>query len=554
MNRRKEDIEKIVDAHLGLFDSPSAEDVAGSRERTLERLRARAAEGSPNGANIRFSRFSRVDWKRWLSPLAAAAVVAFVVFILQWQPSRGAVYALVDGERIEAGEVVRTNADTGALLTLPDGSSIEIRSNSELSLEPAEDGVIIPLSKGGIIVDAAKQREGHLYVQTKDVRVSVVGTVFFVNAEEKGSRVAVIEGEVRVQQGTEQRTLLQGEQFTSNPRMPELSVKEEIAWSRHAETHLASLQQATPPRATPQPAPEAPPKPQVLPTGKQTFEEAAVRLRQGPTGEATGRGAGPGMALRGCQRPMPPTPFQVDPSRFYGSMNLYSWILFAYSDYDCLRVYEFVEDILPFEPSWLRSVIVQIEANFPQGSLAGKEYTEGKPAKLKEMVQVLLEEKFKLVLRRTQKEMQVFTMKIAEAGPKLTSAREGDPLHCGQNRVCSLAGGGPPDFPRSDVRPSWFQGSNATSAHIAEFLTAKLFRPVLDRTGLTGTFTFKINYVPREGDPGNDGYNFQKFRDAGVIGPNLREALEKELGLKVESTRAPVQVLAIDRVERPAEK
>jgi uncharacterized protein (TIGR03435 family) len=549
MNRRKEDIEKIVDAHLGLFDSPSAEDVAGSRERTLERLRARAAEGSPNRANLGFS---RVDWKRWLSPLAAAAVVAFVVFIIQWQPSRGAVYALVDGERIEAGEPVRTTAGTGALLKLPDGSSIEMRSNSELSLESAEDGVIILLSKGGIVVDAAKQREGHLYVQTKDVRVSVVGTVFFVNAEEKGSRVAVIEGEVLVQQGTEQRKLLPGEQLTSNPGMRELSLKEEIAWSRHAETYLASLQPATPQRATPQPTPEVSPKPQVLPTGKQTFEEAAVRLSQGPSGEATGRGASPGMALRGCAPTTGgPTRLQVDPGRFAGMMNLYSWILFAYSDYECIRVYEFVEDLLPFEPSWLRSVIVQIEAIFPQGSPAGQEYTEGKPAKLKEMVQAVLEDKFKLVVRRTQKELPVFTLRVADGGSKLTPSREGDPLHCGPRGVCSKAGGGP-NF-QTNVQPSWFQGNNASSADIAGFLTAKLFRLVVDRTGLPGQFTFNINYVPREGDPGNDGYNFQKFRDAGVIGPNLREALEKELGLKVESAKAPVDVLVIDRVERPLE-
>jgi RNA polymerase sigma factor (sigma-70 family) len=72
----------------------------------------------------------------------------------------------------------------------PHGSRVEIREMSELSLDHASDGLRIRLSKGSIIVNAAKQRNGHLYVQTKDMTVSVVGTVFVVNAEEAGSRVA----------------------------------------------------------------------------------------------------------------------------------------------------------------------------------------------------------------------------------------------------------------------------------------------------------------------------------------------------------------------------
>ncbi|MBI4471869.1 MAG: FecR domain-containing protein [Acidobacteria bacterium] len=56
-----------------------------------------------------------------------------------------------------------------------------------------------------MIVDAAQQLAGFLYVQTKDVTVSVIGTVFLVNADEAGSRVAVIEGEVHVRQGETER-------------------------------------------------------------------------------------------------------------------------------------------------------------------------------------------------------------------------------------------------------------------------------------------------------------------------------------------------------------
>ena len=83
-----------------------------------------------------------------------------------------------------------------------------IRGSARLTVRPAQlrnpnsRGDLIRLSGGSIIVNASEQLGSHLYVQTKDVTVTVVGTVFLVNVEETGSRVAVIEGEVRVQQGT----------------------------------------------------------------------------------------------------------------------------------------------------------------------------------------------------------------------------------------------------------------------------------------------------------------------------------------------------------------
>src|SRR6185436_510717 len=94
---------------------------------------------------------------------------------------------------------------------------------------------------GSIIVSAAKQPSGHLYVQTKDMTVSVVGTIFLVNAEVDGSRVAVIEGEVRVHEGTTETKLRPGEQVSTSRTLAARPVKEEIAWSRQADAHLAIL-------------------------------------------------------------------------------------------------------------------------------------------------------------------------------------------------------------------------------------------------------------------------------------------------------------------------
>src|SRR6185436_4211306 len=94
------------------------------------------------------------------------------------------------------GVRVYAAGNDGLQVTLSDDSRVEMRAHSEMTVGRAYDGIQIDLKTGDIIVTAAKQRTGHLYVQTKDLTIAVVGTVFLVNAGTDGSRVAVIEGEV----------------------------------------------------------------------------------------------------------------------------------------------------------------------------------------------------------------------------------------------------------------------------------------------------------------------------------------------------------------------
>src|SRR5262249_52117456 len=105
----------------------------------------------------------------------------------------------------------------------------------------ARDGVKIKLARGNVIVAAAKQH-GHLYVETGDCNVSVVGTLFSVSSGIKGSRVAVIEGEVEVEQESGQQSLLPGQQTFTNRAMGPVPIDQEIAWSRNAEALIKELQ------------------------------------------------------------------------------------------------------------------------------------------------------------------------------------------------------------------------------------------------------------------------------------------------------------------------
>lgn len=174
------------------------------------------------------------------APGGPAATVASLDGDLYRVFSDGAT-SIEQGGEVAAGEQIRAAKDSGAVIRLRDGSLVEVRERSDFSILETRRDVTIRLAHGSVIVEAAKRSSGHLYVSTRDCRVAVTGTVFSVTSGVKGSRVSVIEGEVRVARGSEEEVLLAGAQFSSSSRMAPVPMAEEISWSRNADTHLALL-------------------------------------------------------------------------------------------------------------------------------------------------------------------------------------------------------------------------------------------------------------------------------------------------------------------------
>jgi hypothetical protein len=162
--------------------------------------------------------------------------------------AEGQVYQVADtrtsavaaGAKLQRGERVRTAKDGHAVVRLADGSLIEMKDRSELYLTRSGQGTTIHLDRGSIVVEAAKQRGEHLFVESGDSLVSVTGTIFSVNNGTKGSRVSVIEGEVRLNHAGSDRVLRPGEQATTNAAITKVAVKDEVAWSRNAK-HYAQV-------------------------------------------------------------------------------------------------------------------------------------------------------------------------------------------------------------------------------------------------------------------------------------------------------------------------
>ena len=165
------------------------------------------------------------------------------------QAADGQVYQVADtqsaavstGAKLQQNEKVRTAKDGHAVVRLGDGSLIEMKDRSELYLTKTGKGTTIHLNRGSIVVEAAKQKDGQLFVESADSLVAVTGTVFSVNNGTKGSRISVIEGEVNLNHAGADRVLHPGEQATTNPSIATIPVKDEVAWSRNADRYAAVL-------------------------------------------------------------------------------------------------------------------------------------------------------------------------------------------------------------------------------------------------------------------------------------------------------------------------
>jgi uncharacterized protein (TIGR03435 family) len=186
-------------------------------------------------------------------------------------------------------------------------------------------------------------------------------------------------------------------------------------------------------------------------------------------------------------------------------------------------------------PDWITTARFDIEAKVDRTVLPLRE-----PDAISLMIQSLLEERFQLKMHRETRELPVFTLTVGKSGAKLTCTVEGRPgpggLKAGSSRSSGTAAG------------TEMSGSGITIAQLINMLSGPVGRPIIDKTNLTGQYDFTLKFAPLQNvtDPAGD-------RGAEPIGPSLFTALEEQLGLKLESSKGPVEVLVIDSVSKPSE-
>lgn len=153
------------------------------------------------------------------------------------------------------------------------------------------------------------------------------------------------------------------------------------------------------------------------------------------------------------------------------------------------------------------------------------------------MLQKLIVERYKFTFHRDKKELSVYALTVAKAGPKLTKS-EGD-----SNGLPGL----------------FFQGLgklNVRNANMGDFTglmqNVVLDRPVVDQTGLAGRFDFTLNWTPDDSQFGGAAAHVPPSTDANPP-PNLYTAIQEQIGLKLDATKAPADVMIIDHVEKPSD-
>jgi uncharacterized protein (TIGR03435 family) len=201
-------------------------------------------------------------------------------------------------------------------------------------------------------------------------------------------------------------------------------------------------------------------------------------------------------------------------------------------------------DLMPGGPDWIRSDKFDIEALLPEGSpgYSRSQLSNGDAPKLQAMLQNMLAERFKLEVHRLTKEARVYTLNRASGPIQLTVSKEdevsGAGLSTGLNPVGMIS--------------THIGGKKASMTTLASQLGIVTRMPVLDRTGISGEFTYSFEFAPLEVTPG-----VADIRASGrwpfLSGPSLFEVLEAQLGLTLQIGRAPVEILVIDHAERPSE-
>jgi uncharacterized protein (TIGR03435 family) len=180
-----------------------------------------------------------------------------------------------------------------------------------------------------------------------------------------------------------------------------------------------------------------------------------------------------------------------------------------------------VQDYQISGPPWLNDAWFEVWA---------KAGTPAKEAELRKMLQTLLEDRFKLAVHRQSKEIAALILTVGKNGHKLQAVETE----------------GSPSFKTGKMN---LTGQGATLGQMTEFLSRELRFPILDQTGLSGRFNYTLDIAS---------YVTEEMRKSG--GPDggpppdapsiVAQAIQAQLGLKLDSKKAPIEMLVIDRVEK----
>jgi uncharacterized protein (TIGR03435 family) len=175
--------------------------------------------------------------------------------------------------------------------------------------------------------------------------------------------------------------------------------------------------------------------------------------------------------------------------------------------------------------------------------MAGKPDVPGQPNvdQMKVMIQKLLVDRFQLKFHFEKRELPVYAVRLAKTGAKITTSKDDPKGIPGWNFGRNPAG-------------MIMAFRNSPMSQFTAVLQNSTDRPVVDQTGLSGRYDFTLNFTPDAAmATALSGGPPPPAADNPDAAPDLFAAFQRQLGLKLEPTRAPVDVMVIDKVEKPSE-
>jgi len=201
-------------------------------------------------------------------------------------------------------------------------------------------------------------------------------------------------------------------------------------------------------------------------------------------------------------------------------------------------------------PDWMTSARFDLSAKLPDGATRSQ---------VGPMLRTLLESRFQVKVHHSSKDMPVYALVVAKGGPKLKETPPGEAAAGGATNVVVNAGRGSTNVDLGNgasivFGESSLEGQKLTMAILADQLGRFVDRPVVDQTDLKGAYDFKLDFQP-------DDFRAMRIRAAVAAGVNLpAQALRllenasdgpllaeiQTLGLRMESRKAPVDILVVD--------
>jgi uncharacterized protein (TIGR03435 family) len=201
-------------------------------------------------------------------------------------------------------------------------------------------------------------------------------------------------------------------------------------------------------------------------------------------------------------------------------------------------------------PDWIRTerfdIVAKSAESLPRWTPSGP------PMTVLLMLRTLLADRFGLVVHQETRDLPIYALTIARDDRKFGPELRPSTLDCS-----AVTGppppGATPNQPACGMRigPGQMVLGGVPMSQLATVLSPFAQRVVIDRTGLGGTFDLRLSWIPEKVPQGEPPPGAPQLPPVDPNGPSLFAALQEQLGLKLESQRAPLEVLVIDDVERP---